>query len=120
MNETYPGTSGSTQGDRNETVGSPPGRRRRQPDDRGNQRGGRGRPPTPVTVVDQRRARWRQAVSFSGLKQVEIADLVGRSLSRIAAYGARHGAVPPEDVIMVLEAYCRDRVEREAERLRAA
>lgn len=83
-------------------------------------KGGRGRPPTPTADTAARKARWDHAVSFSGLKHDEIATLVGRSLSRVRHYCSRAGAAPPQDAIAVLEAHCRERVEREAERLRAA
>jgi hypothetical protein len=77
----------------------------------------RGRPPTPPADAAGRKARWDHAVSFSGLRQSEIAVLVGRSASRVAHYGSTRGAVPPEDAIAALEAFCQARVEREAGRL---
>ena len=85
-----------------------------------NQERKRGRPPTSPSDAAARKARWDHAVSFSGLRHDEIAVLVGRSLSRVRHYCSRAGAMPPEGVIETLEAHCRDRVEREAERLRAA
>lgn len=85
-----------------------------------NQERKRGRPPTSPSDAAARKARWDHAVSFSGLRHDEIAVLVGRSLSRVRHYCSRAGAMPPEGVIETLEAHCRDRVEREAERLRAS
>ena len=85
-----------------------------------NQERKRGRPPTSPSDAADRKARWDHAVSFSGLRHDEIAVLVGRSLSRVRHYCSRAGAVPPEEAVAVLEAHCRERVEREAERLRAS
>lgn len=82
-------------------------------------KGGRGRPPTPPSVAADRRARWRHAVSFSGLKQPEIAAMIGRSVSCVASYGARTGYVPTEEAIGNLESYNRARLEREIDRLQA-
>lgn len=80
-------------------------------------KGGRGRPPTPDADAADRKARWDHAVGYSGLRHDKIAALVGRSHSRVRHYCSRAGAVPPEDVIAVLEAFCRDRARRELDRL---
>lgn len=82
--------------------------------------GGRGRPPTPTDAAADRKARWDHAVGYSGLRHDKIAALVGRSHSRVRHYCSRAGAVPPEDAVAVLEAHCRERIEREMERLRSA
>lgn len=58
-------------------------------------------------------------MSFSGLKQPEIAAMIGRSVSCVASYGARTGYVPTEEAIGNLESYNRARLEREIDRLQA-
>lgn len=86
----------------------------------GASKGARGRPPTPPAGAAARQARWDHAASFAGLSHEGIAEVVGRSVSRVRHYCASGPEAPPEDVVVRLEAYVRERVEREAERLRAA
>lgn len=62
-----------------------------------------GRPVTPGAVIRQRREAWNRAVRFSGLKQVEIADVIGMSLATVMSYGSRTGNVPSQEAIDLLK-----------------
>jgi hypothetical protein len=54
---------------------------------------------TPPDTIRQRRQAWERAVRYSGLKQEEIADVIGMSLGTVRSYGSARGNVPSEDAI---------------------
>lgn len=58
-----------------------------------------GRPTTPPDTIRQRRQAWERAVRYSGLRQEEIADVIGMSLGTVRSYGSAAGNVPSEDAI---------------------
>lgn len=79
--------------------------------------GKRGRPALPAAVAADRRARWRQAMAFSGLTADEAAKLIGRSRALVWSYGSANGDVPTEAAIRLMEDYCRKRAQAELDRL---
>lgn len=58
-----------------------------------------GRPMTPPDTIRQRRHAWERAVRYSGLKQEEIAEVIGMSLGTVRSYGSATGNVPTADAI---------------------
>jgi hypothetical protein len=62
-----------------------------------------GRPNTSGDLVRMRRAAWDKAVRYSGLKQEEIAEVIGMSLSTVMSYGSRTGNIPTQEAINTLK-----------------
>lgn len=58
-----------------------------------------GRKPISENVARERRARWRRAVQYSGLKPEAIAEVVGKSLGTVYSYNYADGNVPTEVAI---------------------
>ena len=57
----------------------------------------------PEELARIRRQEWVRAVKVSGLRQDEIAEVIGASESTVRSYGWRHGNVPLESAIDALK-----------------
>lgn len=68
-----------------------------------------GRPSTSAEIARIWQAAWDKAVRYSGLKQAEIAEVIGVSASTIASYGSRTGNVPSQEAIDALKAHNLDK-----------
>lgn len=68
-----------------------------------------GRPTTPAELIRLRRTGWDRAVRYSGLKQSEIAEVIGASVSTVASYGSRTGNTPSQEAIDRLKAHNLDK-----------
>jgi hypothetical protein len=64
-----------------------------------------GRPATTAADAGRRQAAWDKAVRYSGLTQLEIAEVVGVSVATVASYGSRTGNVPTQAAIDALKAH---------------
>jgi hypothetical protein len=68
-----------------------------------------GRPTTPAELIRIRRSAWERAVRYSGLKQSEIAEVIGASVSTVASYGSKAGNTPSQEAIARLKQYSLDK-----------
>lgn len=58
-----------------------------------------GKKPIAEEVARDRRARWRRAAQYSGLKPEAIAEVVGKSLGTVYSYNYAQGNIPTETAI---------------------